>query len=324
MKTPIDIESRTTTYANRVDWVRGAKRGGPDFHMGGTSAFEAMQRPWSCWQNAHSWDADREAAREEASELDDGIYWEDDIIQYAAERHGFRVLSAAGADEPFRVQHPVHEWLNASPDAICRHPVWGLGVVDAKTAWSRDLWGEDGAVLRFNAAALGSVPEPKYLTQLAVLAECIGADWCGLVVGLHFRDVRFLRFEARPEYTGKVVERVAEWRQRHLVEGVEPAYDASAESVNYMARRLAEVTREAEPHEAELAEAYRLAGDAEKAAKTRKAGLKGALVKALSEYEPEDPDAPKGQHKLLLPNGGRLTVAKNGAIRVTPPKEDEE
>lgn len=317
------IEPRITVYASRVDWVRNANRGAPAFEFGGTSCWDALMRPWTCWDKALSWDGAREAEREANSDLDDGIWWERAILDYAAEKHDFRLLEVAGADKPFRVRHPSMPWLNVSPDALALHPVWGLGVIDVKTGWRGDVWADDGDVLKFNAAALGQVAEPKYLTQGAALVEAVDADWFGIVAAVHFRDVRFLRFDVDRSVTAGIVGKVAAWRERHLVGGAEPEYDASAEAVNWRAQRLAEVARDAQPNEVEMAIAYREARAAEAAAKARKAGLKAALVKSMHEYEPGPDDGPaKGQHKLVLPDGGRVTVSKkNGALRVSDAKE---
>jgi hypothetical protein len=307
---------RTTRYTSRASWAADARRGAPDFHMGGTSGFKALRQPWTCWNEAQSWNADDAYQRELDTATDDGVWWEPDLFRYAAERHGFNVLSAGGDSEPFRVHHPERRWLDVSPDCLAWNEAWGgLGVLDAKTSYQRDLWADDGEVLEFGARMLTQVEQPKYVTQLALLMAATGAAWGGFVVGLSFRDVRLLRVKANPKVTDGIVQRVADWRERHLIGGVQPEYDASEEAVNYVAARLAEIRRDAEPHEVELAHAYREAHAAEKAAAKRRKGLKATIVKAMADGG--------GHRRLILSDGGRVSLDKRGGLRVTPAKGDE-
>ena len=66
-----------------------------------------------------------------------------------------------------------------------------------------------------------AVPEPKYIFQMCALLDCGPFDWAALCIGLHFRDIRLLRITPNRRKQSRMLKKVADWREQHLVGGVE-------------------------------------------------------------------------------------------------------
>lgn len=299
------LASRTIRYLDRDSWWADRRRGAPHWHMGASSAWLHLVDPWALWSKHHK------AGDEGPGQVDDGEWWEEALAAYASDRLGLHCDDAA---TPIRVVHPEHDWLRPSPDALAASDeLDGLGVVDIKTAFGGSDWPRHGTVLDGWAEAFAALPEEvarKYCMQgalqCAAVAEC---SWFAWIVALHYRDVRVLYVRRDTATEEAWVQSLSDWREQHLLGGDEPPIDGSADAVRYLAHLPREGEVEGDDDDAadlaDLAEAKA----SEKAAKERK---RAATARVLDRH--------RGVRKLTAPNGLRLSVASNGAVRLTGSK----
>lgn len=97
------------------------------------------------------------------------------------------------------------------------------------------------------------------------------------------------------DYADWTFRRVAEWRERHLVNGEEPDPDASEACKRAMLAKLRPGESEATADALEQASAYTAARDAEKAAKAEKARTANLLLAAMGD-----------SHTILNADGGKV------------------
>ncbi len=319
--------ARAIRYTDRLAWVEDMQYGGPLYSLGASSigaifghGTSNMPGPWAVWQKARTWDAAEAVDAEEFREEDDGIAWEGPILRYG-ERRGWYELEEV-ADEPFRVVSQIYPWARISPDAIAKDST-GMGIVDSKCRFGFHDWPEQRAGMALageadigSTAALRLFPEAggaKYLMQAAYSLAVAGPEflWFDFVIGLHFRDVRRIRLHRNDAYVASILERVAEWRERHLVQGKEPAYDESVECRRHLATYEREGEGSASPEVLGLLRDYERARLAEKVAKVDKQKAQSLIIAAGNEADTRvftfDGEGRKG----------RASIAKNGAVRVT-------
>jgi hypothetical protein len=276
---------RVIRYDNREDWAADRRTGAPDHCLGGTDAWKALRSPWALYRAAQTWDAEQVREDEAERETDDGIWWEGPIITYCAEHFGIKPIMT-GAEREFRVQHPKHDWLRPSPDMVATHPDLGLGVYDVKTVWGLSDWPAHGAHFPgFTKRLSEALPAnlQKYIAQGIVSLDACGPEFThfGWILASNFRSIAVVTVGAMPDHQARFVQRVADWRQRHLVEGVEPDTDESAECGQHLRGSYErEGERVATVPEVELAREYTRAAAAEKAARASKDRAKNLLTEA--------------------------------------------
>lgn len=309
-------------YADRIEWVRDARYGAPDFHLGASSigavlgvGTASLAGPWAVWQRAMSWNADDAEARELSTPTDDGILWEPYLLRFCANRYGYR-LKTIGEEAPYRVQHDRFPWLCVSPDSEAEDDD-GEGILDCKVRYGYDEWAPDGTeVVRMDASALGHFPEDagaKYLMQAATsLAAVPDARWFDFLVGIHYRDVRRIRIWRDQPYIDSLMERVDAWRARHLVSGEEPEYDESVECLRYQSRKERDGVREATEEEVGMVREYAAASAAVKADTERKKRAQLALALSMNKDQTKT-------IKIERANGkpATYTIASNGAPKAS-------
>ena len=295
---PAPVVDRITSYGTGAEWRADAQYGAPLYAISGTTTAAIMGQgtstlpgPWAVFLRAQEWDGERAgeewAAMEAAGEVDDGITWEPYVLGWAAKKWGYNLEEVAGS-APFRIVHPSHPWLRVSPDGLARDDRGRFGILDSKVVYGFSEWGEDGSEApRASARALDLFPPDrgsKYLMQAYTsLSACPAASWFDFIICIHPRDTRRIRIWRDEGYQRGLVERIAAWRQRHLVEGHEPEPDISAEHFRHAGRREREDRREATPEEVAMLRAYRDAGAEEKAAKTRRAEAKRDLYVSMED-----------------------------------------
>lgn len=130
------------------------------------------------------------------------------------------------------VQHPEFPWATGSPDGTVVDPEAGLGGADWKTYRMRDAaWGPSGSVVEAFGPEAVAVSPLYYLDQAYWYLEITGLPWWDLVVWLPrsfgFPELRWIRVMADRPHQRRMLLEVARWRQRHLVEGVQPDVDGS-------------------------------------------------------------------------------------------------
>lgn len=218
------------------------------------------------------------------------------------------------------IAHPAHSWARASLDGRVLSSDDGPGIVEVKTI-SFHSWpevGADGAEIDFGGnpdadPARCGVPL-EHLYQLGWYLACWPeARWCDYVAAYRsFRphqiavdaegrvlrgvwsvdEVRILRVWRWPG-VDRLVEQVAEWRERHVIRGEALDPDGSRACIAAMMALCRVDARTMTPDDVLLAREYEEAGAARKAASTRYDLARSRLLAAL------------GSHAELHRNGRR-------------------
>lgn len=202
-----------------------------------------------------------------------GRRWERRVLEdYGEERgvwaHGPEwATSIAEAPSPtwrsnVIIRHAAHPWATCSPDGFGEEigagpgaPVWGIECKAVMDPGSAAGWEEETVIIEPGHDARWPCP----------LHFALQVYWSLAVTGLPFWDLAAIlmsrrgrlvyhRFLADPELQDALLAQVGAWRQRHLVDGVEPEIDDSAAAWSYYASLPHEAPlREATPEEAALA-----------------------------------------------------------------------
>lgn len=199
-------------------------------------------------------------------------------------------------------------WMLGSPDAL----VGDDGGWEGKTSNDKGLWGEHGSV---RTTRDNDVMPLYYAVQVAWYLEVKERDWwdvsCAFVpyeadrliramlrqgidrdiagaAILDVSEVRHYRILRDPDFGARLVARVREWRQRHLVEGVPPDLTGSDAAFSWLQRYFPdalEPLRSPSDEELALVRDLREASAEVKAAKQREADLKALAMKAIGKAE---------------------------------------
>ena len=248
-------------FADREKWL-GARR--VSDVIGASEAAMALGvspygTPWALWERKRG-----ARVEQQADVLQRGHRWESAVLaEYADESGSVMVLPfGEGIVTLSRRDLP---WLRESPDGFALDRQGVLGQVEAKTAMHAHVWSpEPGVVIdRWDDAHADLVP-PHYAIQGYVQLAVTGMAWvdlCALVPRGGWLGVRWVRLQRDVETQAQIVDALATWRERHLVQGVAPELDGSAPCNRYLAARFpvgkAKPARAAS--EAELALMRRLA-----------------------------------------------------------------
>lgn len=222
------------------------------------------------------------------------------VLQAYADREEIDLEVPAPLTTFFRETHS-----SSTPDA--RVP--GGPLVEAKTSTSRAGWGPDGVVLE--QWERGVIPAHYYL-QVQHQAWVLGVDTVDVAALFPAREpfgpheLRVYTVHANEGVQARMVERLAEWWQRHVIERRPPPLDGSAAAGRWLARIEPDGTRrEATQAEAMLAMQHAYAAAAAKQWKERRDMLGSLLAGALGTAERLD--LPGGYVRLIR-NRGRDVV----------------
>lgn len=313
------LPSRTTIYPSRRSWLVDARRGPPDFMIGASTAGKILGvapasqgGAWATWLDARDWAPEMSIQRDEeqTEDMRRGTWWESRLVDWYLDHEAERVVADVALA---RVSHPEHPWLRASPDVVLRSSrIEGggaTGLVEIKTQRYRAGWGKDGTTIeRAEEWALEQVP-PHILVQVYIQLACAGLPWCDIVVGFGFADIRVIRVLADPEYQGRLVQLLAEWRERHLIGDEEPAVDDSSACAQHLGSRDREGEREGTADERGQAEVYAMNRALEKSAASSKRRASSALLHLMGDTKRlhfPQPDGPPA----------RVTARANGGLNL--------
>jgi hypothetical protein len=320
---------RVRTFATRDAWL--AARSGEDFTIGASEVSKILgvdphAGPWDIWtakmQGAapieenilDEADDDPESERDPADPLERGQRWEAHIRAELA-TYLRRPVIEPGA--PFGqagalviVRHPSVPWAQSSPDS------W---VIDEEHTVSGELksdagrkgytWGPSGTEIVDYDNGGELLLAPHRATQLFWQIETIGLPYAYIGVLLGSYRFRWLRLRAHPDTQRQLVDEVGEWREKHLVRGIEPNPDESeACAQHYRAKWHGQKAgeRAATAEEAELIRAYRDGKVQEDLGAGKKAAARGPLLKTIGDashlYIPKEP------HGIRRNKAGALSV----------------
>jgi hypothetical protein len=228
--------------------------------------------------------------------------------------------------------------LRASPDALVALSGHHVGIVEVKTSapWNRDKWAANGTICSGPLADWPVYPcPPGYLWQTLTQAAAMYRDGgvvpavylvavfiepvaAGLVldpdlppVAVHEVRVIELRFDE-----GDILDwlmRLTIWRQRHIVEGVEPPRDGSDACRRWHldpSRFPRSEVREATADEAARIAAILDARAAEAASEAQRRPQEAELIAMM------------GTAKTVRSPAGKATISANGRLTITASKQE--
>lgn len=156
-------------------------------------------------------------------------------------------------------------WLRGSPDHFAREiDVPGLGGVEAKT--DRRGYGYASGVKtvidRLSPEASRLLPARVIFQVMGYLAVT-GAPWWDVAAAIpsraHFIDLRVIRVMRDHRAIQRMLDKLNDWRERHLIQGAPPPFSASMMCRRWSGReplRAGKVVEQASAREAELVRTY--------------------------------------------------------------------
>jgi hypothetical protein len=321
-------------YDSHADWLKDRRA---STRLGATDAAAIMgeafgRTAWDVWLDKRDPAGVKEV--EPSVQMRLGLAAEPWALEWLA--RGDRIPSGWDiVPGPWAVEAGV---LRASPDALLMDAdgLHGLVEIKASAPWNRDKWAPDGTVCEgpltdwpvypcppgylwqtlTQAAAMyrdGGVVPAVYL--VAVFIEPVAA---GLVldpdlppVAVHEVRVIELRFDE-----GDILDwlmRLTIWRQRHIVEGVEPPRDGSDACRRWHldpSRFPRSEVREATADEAARIAAILDARAAEAASEAQRRPQEAELIAMM------------GTAKTVRSPAGKATISANGRLTITASKQE--
>lgn len=328
------LGNRATTFADRAAWLANRIDGIGASEIAPILGQSPHRGPWDVYaakrdgltvedEDTAPDEEDAHAAVDIQDPLVRGNRWESRIREDFAAIIGRPVLAPG---EPWgqptalvHVRHrlPALRWAACSPDGWLVEED-GLTVpVELKSDAGRRGygWGVSGTqIVRYIGAddtpingALGWPDvSPHYYLQVLWQMAVLEAPHCYIAVMLGSYRLRWFRVCRDADHERRVINAVAAWRARHLVEGVEPDADGSDACVRHYTTKwkgLALGERAATLEETPLVKAFGLARAARKAAETAAAEAKGRLLPVIGDAS-----------KLTLPGGRGVTRNRAGAV----------
>jgi len=209
------LEKLLVRYESQDLWA------GDRWGVGGTdwAAYLGVSKwktPWDAWAIAH----DYLKQDFQTAVMARGHKWQSRVLEDYAERTGFEVHEVL-----CRLQDPRRPWHRPSPDAFAREgDHWGL--VDAKTASDLSKWGPDGTVIETWSEGSEDWLPVDYALQGYSMMEASGLPWIDFAVvapdRVHLIELRIIRLLRDQTLQFRLGERVRQWYELHIVQGVEP------------------------------------------------------------------------------------------------------
>lgn len=291
---PID-PSRVEIIPTREEWIASRFR---DYRIGGSDVPKILNRspeshggPWDFWLSRknptpQTWADTAEQGRGKRYEvrvLED--YRDDFGVHVWMPRDFFNAPKGAEV-----VLHGRYPWMCATVDALGFCPVLGSwGIPEAKTSALADEWGPSQEIHRWTDDHVRIVP-PHIALQGYWYLACTDLPWldiCALIIsqanaGLLVRRYRFFR---HVELQENLIETIADWRQRHLIDGEPPPITSEDECRRFLGTRFgkSDTFRDPQPEELRLALEFVEVKRRMKADEERKAILEATLLQKMGE-----------------------------------------
>lgn len=256
-------QTTSITHDTREDWLKWRQQG----HGIGASdvatilGLSPYQTPWDLWHKHHH-------GRDEGPvgpHLELGTNIEPHIVQAYANQFG---VTCEHYDNTVWALNS-HPWARCSPDAaalVDGRPAWLLEVKTARQGWA---WYECPLEIN-NAGELNALPVPAYGIQCywqMVIAGCPHVDLVVMPLGIDVANIAMalqgehtdalgplvnamanrlvvIRIYRDTKFERGLAQRVAQWRHKHLIEGVEPDASASTFAGRWFAEAPKTGTRE--------------------------------------------------------------------------------
>jgi putative phage-type endonuclease len=264
-----------TSYPAEADWLlaRASGIGGSDAPaiLGAVGAFRT---PWRVWLDKRGDAAERATSAKDKAR---GRALEAGVAELYTEATGIAVTRPGLAI----ARHPLHPWALASVDGFAADG----GLIEVKTSREAGIWGPSQEIPAWDEATSPAVVRPAYAVQVYWYLEVTGAPWCDLVVLTPFYELRIYRFHRDPITQAAILDAVADWRERHIVNGTPPEIDGTDDCTEGLRRAFkadpAKPVEAADPTTAGLIAEFVQVQIARKADEAREAELKNAILAAM-------------------------------------------
>lgn len=335
-----------TTYDSREAWAADAQSGAPHFSVGSSTVYKLLELCPSEWGDV--WTVYRNAQQgvlpsveSDAPQLQRGQDWEPAVVAYHAALLSLGTIFEAPL---CRSSPPGLSWLRPSPDGFVMDDEEGWGVSECKVLHSSQArLFADGAEFSSLQQVEVELREGRPAMPLHYMAQCMtmlaatGLPWCDLIavfswdwngpeiarkaLGKTREEVLDPFIEAgaiqvkrvrvvRDEYALRgLVQRVAQLRELHMVEGIEPKPSSSGDFWQHLAEKVTGGVRPATQAETQAIEHY-----AE--LRRRRDGLEAEVAQVAAELGARIPPF----KSLTIPRpgrDGRLTLTTNGQLRLS-------
>lgn len=276
-------------FASRDEWMRARRIGSSD--VAAVLGVSPYSRPWDVYERLVL----GASVSPPTPAQERGVLLEPRVLATYAQRTGRRIRRT-----PPHTLYTRDGWASATPDALA---VDERLIIEAKTDSRRDRWGPEQPIDRWTEDAAGIV-RPEYFLQVSHqlwVLDAPAADLAVLVPGDDplLPELRIYRISRDESVIRRMVARLSEWWERHVVGRVPPAWDDSDAAGRALARVERSGSRWATTYEAALAAQYEFLSRTEKAAKDAKKGLARQLLVTAG-----------SSSRLDLPAGGRVTIVR--------------
>lgn len=217
-------DDRIVRFDSREEWLAWRSEPG-QFRIGASEAAAALGMskwidPWELYAKHRHPEYVVKSSNDARKEQ--GLAWEAGLIAMYNSIPEFCNLGHAVAWPLQVIRHPRHPWLFATLDAT----IGADGILELKTdatPGAREAWGQTCSHQGYGP----DVPcPPWYAVQCAVQMACSERMFNDLMVSIPafggMPELRRIRLISAPDAEESIVEAVADWRERHLVGGVDP------------------------------------------------------------------------------------------------------
>lgn len=305
------MSDRIVRFSSRDEWLAWRKEPGK-FRIGASEVAIALELskwgdPWELWAAHHRPDFSRASKNDGRKEQ--GLAWEPALIAMYNSTPEFCDRGPATAWPLQIIQHPEHPWLFATLDAT----IGDDGVLELKTdstPGAKEAW---GGTCEHRGYGEDLPCPPWYAIQCAIQMACADRSFNDLMVSIPafggMPELRRIRLLSDPNGESAIVDAVANWREQHLVRGVEPTPVSDEVRMASLAWRYppAQNKRPATDAEAELLTALDEVMDAESALSKRKESMRVRLAESMASSGAQKVWSNVGSATLA---GSRLTVTR--------------
>lgn len=227
----------------------------------------------------------------------------------------------ATGDEYIHLQNLIVDGpypVSVSPDAFIRCHDMGnaWGNAETKTDRSGARWGRSGTLIERWTPEARKIVREDYAAQAYAQMLGTGLPYTRLIVRRDMDDLRWYTLMADKDIQSRMHERVAEWWERHILQGVPPDPDGSKACLQAQAKiygagnERQKQKRPATPEEIALAMAAYQASEAEKAAEKQKNEFRSQLAKSIGDDYGVEWVGPDGRVSsvIYIDKQGRWTV----------------
>ncbi len=208
--------------------------------------------------------------------------------------------------------------MSVSPDAFLNCGDMGRqwGNCEAKSDRSPFRWGRSGVVIEKWSPDARAIVREDYAAQSYAQMLADGLPYTRLIVRRDMDDLRWYTIMADERLQSLMLERVQEWWDKHIVQGIPPDPDGTkaclqAQAILYGVGEngRAKLTRKATSEEIELARTAHRASEEAKRAEHQKDKARSKLAELIGDGYGVEWDGPSGRNKVLyIDKQGSMTV----------------